>query len=311
MLGIIFSIIVTAVISIIIARWQIKKNRIVHFYSNSYDIGKGLSNEFPDFQLHYGGEKLVDDVKVLKGGFMNIGRKDIDGLKGEYDIKLILPEGCKIKAFTISPSTEDLVVTANNDKENDNILCFGVNDVLKTDEYFKYSAIVEAPKDIKYLYDKLKFHHRILNTEKIRNVYLGQQRPLFSKKIITGLISIMVLLSIIFIYVYSYQKLQYRVCQKSNDKEVKIYLDPFSNIHVDEGMTIPYISGTRISSDKLKKDYKIVPVMEFKWDHPEIISLIIGVAAMLFYVIFIYYLFYGKNGHIIKVIRENEENKKQ
>ena len=76
MVGIIISVISTAIISIAIANWQMKKNKVVHFYVNSYDIGKGLSNEFPDFQLHYGGKQLVDNVKVLKGGFMNIGRND-------------------------------------------------------------------------------------------------------------------------------------------------------------------------------------------------------------------------------------------
>ena len=46
----ILSIIVSSIIAFFIAKWQMKKNKIVHFSVNSYDIGKGLSNEFPDFQ---------------------------------------------------------------------------------------------------------------------------------------------------------------------------------------------------------------------------------------------------------------------
>ena len=76
----ILSIIVSSIITFFIAKWQMKKNKIVHFSVNSYDIGKGLSNEFPDFQLHYGGEDLTDNVMVLKGGFMNTGRNDIDAM---------------------------------------------------------------------------------------------------------------------------------------------------------------------------------------------------------------------------------------
>lgn len=83
----IISIILSAIIAFFIAKWQMKKNKIVHFSINSYDIGKGLSNEFPEFQLHYDGENLSNNVMVLKGGFMNVGRNDIDALKGDADIK--------------------------------------------------------------------------------------------------------------------------------------------------------------------------------------------------------------------------------
>lgn len=311
MAEIIISVISTAIISIIIARWQIKKNKVVHFYENSYDIGKGLSNEFPDFQLHYGGEQLVDNVRVLKGGFMNIGRNDIDGLKGEQDIKLSLPKGCKIIAVTVLPSTKDLIVTANNDKENENILYFGINDVLKTDEYFKYSVIVEVPSDIKDLYDKLKFHHRILNTEKIRNSYIDQQQSLFSKSVIKWLIFIFAILSILITYYSSYQELQYRICQKSNNKDVQIHIDPYSNLHADEGLAIPYVSSTMISSEKLDEDYKIVPIIKFNWGRPEILLAFFSVFMLIGYISLLCIVLYGKNGHIVKVIRENEENKKQ
>ena len=86
-----------------IARWQMKKNRIVHFSINSYDIGKGLINEFPEFQLHYDGKVLANNVMVLKGGFMNTGRNDIDALKGDSDLKLILPEECAVKTVKVLP----------------------------------------------------------------------------------------------------------------------------------------------------------------------------------------------------------------
>ena len=119
--------IIGLIASYYIAKWQMKKNKIVHFSINSYDIGKGLSDEFPDFKLHFGNEVLADNVMVLKGGFMNVGRNDITGLKGENDIKLILPDECKVKAFTKSPSTEDLKVSVNKDNEKDNILNFGIS----------------------------------------------------------------------------------------------------------------------------------------------------------------------------------------
>ena len=61
-------------------RKQTKNREITHFSINSYDIGKGLSDVFPEFQLQFNGENLVEDVKVLKGGFINTGNKGLDGL---------------------------------------------------------------------------------------------------------------------------------------------------------------------------------------------------------------------------------------
>ena len=52
MITAIISIIAGAIISYFIAKWQMKKNKIVHFSINSYDIGKGLSDEFPEFKSY-------------------------------------------------------------------------------------------------------------------------------------------------------------------------------------------------------------------------------------------------------------------
>ena len=84
--SIIFSLL-GIIASYIFAKWQMTKNKIVHFSINSYDIGKGLSDEFPDFKLLFGEDVLVDNVMVLKGGFMNTGKNDINSFKGENDIK--------------------------------------------------------------------------------------------------------------------------------------------------------------------------------------------------------------------------------
>lgn len=309
MLITIISIIVTAIISIFIARWQMKKNKIVHFSINSYDIGKGLSDEFPNFKLHFGDDVLAENVMVLKGGFMNVGRNDITGLKGENDIKLILPDGCSVKAFTISPSTEDLEVTANRDNEKANILNFGVSEIFKTDEYFKYTAIIETSKEIKSLDSVLNFSHRLSNTEKIRNTYIGLQRNEFRKKFYKVFIFFMVLAMLLTAVIFSYQKLSYKIYKKANNQEMKIYIDANSNLYVDEGLTIPFISGNKISTDELEKEYKIVPVTTFKFSSSHSVGAIVLWVITLVYIILAYYMVWGKNGHILNVLKENEELK--
>lgn len=295
--------------SYFIARWQMKKNKIVHFLINSYDIGKGLSDEFPDFKLHFGDEVLADNIMVLKGGFMNVGRNDITGLKGENDIRLILPDECSVKAFTISPSIEDLEVTANKDNEKANILHFGISEIYKTDEYFKYTAIIETSKEMKSLHSVLKFSHRLSNTEKIRNTYIGLHSNRFRKKYYKLAISFMVLMTVLMAFVFSYQRLRYNIYKKANNQEVKIHIDPYSNLYVNEGLAIPFISGNKISSDELEKEYKIVPVTEFRLSSSESVMAILGLLLSLLYILLAYYMVWGRNGHIMNVLNENEKSK--
>lgn len=305
----IISIIVGAIISYFIAKWQMKKNKIVHFSINSYDIGKGLSDEFPDFKLHFGDEMLADNVMVFKGGFMNIGRNDIDSLKGSNDIKMILPEECKIKAITVSPSTEGLFVTATKDDEKDNILHFGISEIFKNDEYFRYTAILETSKEMKSLHSVLKFSHRLSNTEKIRNTYIGLHSNRFRKKFYKLAISFMVLMMVLMVFVFSYQRLRYNIYKKTNNQEVKIHIDPYSNLYVNEGLAIPFISGNKISSDELEKEYKIVPVTEFRLSSSESVMAILGLLLSLLYILLAYYMVWGRNGHIMNVLNANEKSK--
>lgn len=305
----ILSVLASSVIAFLIAKWQMKRNKIIHFSINSYDIGKGLSDEFPDFKLHFGDEVLADNVMVLKGGFMNTGRNDINSLKGENDIKLILPDVCKIKAFTLSPSTEDLVVIAHKDNGKENILNFGISEIFKTDEYFKYTAIIETAKEIKALHSELKFSHRISNTSKIRNTYIGLQRNRSKIKFFKLMTSMYVLMTLLLAVTFSYQKLGYNIYKKTNNQEVKVHIDPYSNLYINEGITIPFISGTKISSDELEKEYRIVPITEFELSSPNSLMPIICIIISVVYIIMMYYLAWGKNGHIINLLKENEETK--
>ena len=281
-----------------------RKKKIVHFSINSYDIGKGLSDEFPDFKLLFGDDALADNVMVLKGGFMNVGRNDITGLKGKNDIKLIFPDGCIVKAFTISPSTEDLKVTANKDNEKENILNFCISEIFKTDEYFKYTAIIETSEEMKSLHSVLKFSHRLSNTEKIRNI-LGSQSDEHRRKFIKSYIYSMVLIMLIMAGFFSYQELSYNIYKKANNQEVKIHIDPYSNlyVHEGEGLPIPFISGNKISSNELEKEYIIVPVTEFRWSG----SMFLGMWVLaIICLLFVYYTEWRGNAHIMNVLKENE-----
>lgn len=303
----ILSVIAGAIISYFIAKWQMKRNKITHFSLNSYDIGKGLSDEFPEFKLHFAGEALANNVMVLKGGFMNTGRNDINGLKGENDIKLILPDGCKVKAITVEPSVEGLTVLADKDNENENIILFGINEIFRTDEFFKYTAIIETSDEIDDLDSELKFSHRISNTEKIAATYIRLQNNKMRKRMAKLVIFLSLLILLMQAVHYSFTNLKYNVFNNNNDQEVNIFIDVYSNLYASEGLYIPHLSGKKISSNELINDYKIVPETEFKLTTLDVVSLVSCAILAFIYIFWAYYMAWGKNSHIISVLKENDK----
>lgn len=165
LMNFIAGVIMTIVIGVIIAKWQMRKNRISHVYFNSYDIGKGLTSEFPEFSLTFNGEPLLNDVRVLKGEFVNVGRDDIDAFNGYSDIRLILPEECHIKDIKVKPSNEELIVVPNKDDTKENVVSFGISKFMRPNEFFSYTIIFEVSDDVENIHDKLQFYHRIKGTE--------------------------------------------------------------------------------------------------------------------------------------------------
>lgn len=155
-----------------IARWQMKKNQIDHYFINSYDIGKGLTDDFPGFALHYNGEILSKNVNVIKGGFINIGRNDIGNDGKTTYIKILFPKGFVVKAIKIFSKGTGLIVKANVDDNDKIIIIFSINGLMKSKEWFNYTAIIEVPDDIYSLYNQLYFEHRIKNTI-ITDTYIG------------------------------------------------------------------------------------------------------------------------------------------
>lgn len=305
----VISIIVGAIISYLIAKWQMKKNKIVHFSINSYDIGKGLSDEFPDFKLHFAGEALADNVMVLKGGFMNTGKNDIDGLKGENDIKMILPKECKIKAITVSPSTDGLTITATKDDEKDNILSFGISEIFKTDEYFRYTAIVEMSNGFKDISEAIEYHHRIKDTSKIYNLNIGERRSPVKRKRFIYYTAFIFFLCILEFILSLYPGVHYKIIDKKTNKEVSVHVDPSSNIYVCEGIHIPFVSGSVISCKEFENNYKIETNTEFKWSNTITFVSIIQLLLVMPLLFGLYYFGWGKYSHISKVIAKNEIKK--
>ena len=168
--------VVFGVLSIIFSKKALNKNKIVHVFLNSYEIGKGLKEEFSKFELKYDGNVIKNNIIALKGGFVNLGR-DIKSDDVEFD--LILPENCRILDVKIESSDNNLIVFPQC---NGNKLHYKINDLLLSEDFFLYSALVESNEEIKNIGNKLSFKHRMHNTKKINNTYINvYQNEMFNK----------------------------------------------------------------------------------------------------------------------------------
>lgn len=318
----IISIILSAIIAFFIAKWQMKKNKIVHFSINSYDIGKGLSNEFPEFQLHYDGENLSNNVMVLKGGFMNIGRNDITGLKNDSDINIILPKGCSLKDIKIKQLTDDLDVRACKSEKASNIINFSIDEKFMSGEGFEYTAIIETIEEKRNLHRKIDFKHRIPNTSKITNEYIGQQpqkrspkgskalSPLIKEKAM-GFISLAAavlfcLFSLFYIFV---QRVQYSVIEKETDKEYSLFMTPQSQLYISDNELVPFWDNKKITKAELDKRYIVSIKTKYSWGSENSISgFLLALLALLYFVgaVLSFYL-WNKKKRIYNLLKQYEQ----
>lgn len=168
-ISIVASVVGTALFGLLFHLLSIRKNRIKHFKINSYEIGKGLMDEFPNIKLLYKKKEIVNNFTVLKGGFINTGR-GIEGDNIKFD--MILPKECRIMDVKIKSSSSDLKII-HSYKEN--IIHLKVKKQYLKNDSFLYSAVVESNEEINELHDKLSFNNRMINTKMIMSVDLTKK----------------------------------------------------------------------------------------------------------------------------------------
>lgn len=305
MISIIISVVAGAFFSFLIAKWQMKKNKIAHFVTNTFDIGKGLTKIFPNFQMQYNGENLTNEVKVLAGGFMNLGRNDICTPQGEItSVQLILPQECVVKDINTKTSSKGLNITPQIENGQENVINFNISNLFKTDEYFQYIAIVEMPKDTGSLLNKLKFNHRIPNTDNIQSTYIGLEWKYQRHKFLRIFMYLLMIMLVCFsFHMIWHQELGFKVYDKTTSEEVFIYTTPKSKIYVVDGnQYLPYVYSDSISVENLNNNYRIAPVTKFQWLHKDILSLVVLWGFSLGTLGSLFYRYWIKNRHILKVL---------
>lgn len=320
MLEIIVSIVATAIVSIMIARWQMRKNEITHFFVNSFNVGKGLHNEFPQFNLTYEGEELSNEVLVLKGCFLNSGRNDIIGLKNNSDLKIILPAGCSLKDIVINKSSNELTVVPFINKDSANIISFAVDDKFMSGECFEYTAIVESTKDIKNLRREIKFKHRIPNTSKIKEEFLidREESEFFLHKLSEKGMGYFSFIATLFFCCFSLwflfqQKVRFSIVENDTNKEFSLYITPQSQLYVSDSDFIPLLlNSKKITEKELNRNYKITPNTNYIWESDEAF---VGISLAFFSLLYLFvsisfFRQWNVRKHIYKLLNQHEQKKK-
>ncbi len=305
-------IIATIVVTWYFTKNQTKNKEITHFSISSYDIGKGLSDMFPEFQLQYNGNNIEGDVRVLKGGFINTGNKDISELD-EKPLQLILPDGCRIKAGKVSDVSEGFEVKPTI---GDSKIDFKISEgVLKTKEFFEYTAIIESPKEIQSLRDELKIGPRRENLD-YKYIFLGRDERSFFKWPAVRLFIIVIAL---FFFVTTAilfsipRPLQHRIIDKNTNKEVSIYVNRDSVIYLVEGnQELNLFSNQTITKEQLNNNYVLFPRISYSSGRSALHFWIVGIFTLLLficYALFVgYMLFWQKKQRIIKIIQKDEQH---
>ena len=321
------SVVLSSIIAIFITwyftRKQMKKNEITHFSINSYDVGKGLHNEFPQFQLTYENKELNNEVQVLKGGFLNSGRNDIIGLKNNSDINIILPQNCSLKDIKIKPLSDDMDVKACVNEKVANIINFAINEKFMSGEGFEYTAIIETTEEIKNLHHQIDFKHRIPNTSKIKNENIISQQPqrgrrglesflLSKKEKAMGILSIIgsILFCLLSVSSFFVQKVEFYVVEKETNKAYLLYMTPQSQLYISDNNIVPFWDNQKLTKKELDKNYYISSKTNYSWnkENSAIAGLSLAILGIFYFVMaIIFFYLWNRKKRIYHLLDQYEK----
>jgi len=311
----VLGIIVTIVVTWYFTKKQTKNKEVSHLSISTYDIGEGLSDVFPEFQLQYNGNKLVGNVKVLKGAFFNTGSKDIGELD-EKPIRLILPEGCKVKACSIT-FTSPSVNVAPDIKDDSGLsgINFKISDgLLKPQDCFEYTAIIETPKQIKSLQNELKIGPRKKDLDYRYLFKDSEEMPIHKEPVFWVFIATMMVLLGIYFVCLSFLPfdISNKIIDKKTNKEVSIYTNNKSDIFlVEENEQLSLFSNKTITKDQLYSNYVLLPNIDHSFKVPSLHLWFMGVfcaTIILTGLLFIGYIaFMRKEKRLMRLLEKNKD----
>lgn len=173
------SVVITALFGFMFYKISVRKNKIKHFYINSYEIGSRLMYHFPKLNINYSCDRFpVDDdvsIVVLVGGFINEG-KNI-GEKTEIKIEMELPSNCQAIDAIAMPCSRGLDVKCDIKSVyyDNNIVQFEIEKQFLSDELFVYYVLVKSDQSLRWIRKETSFNHRMVDTKKIEQVNIKNE----------------------------------------------------------------------------------------------------------------------------------------
>lgn len=135
--------IITVIVGYIFYKLQIKKPTIHYKLSEPLDIGKGLSELFPDFSLTFQSHPLKGNIKVIKGTIINDSDESIKTAEGFRDFTVELPKTCTFLDVQTYNLSYGLVVKHAIDSSAKNIIRFEMPSYFLSNNSFEFAALFD------------------------------------------------------------------------------------------------------------------------------------------------------------------------
>ena len=168
----VLGIIVTIIIGVLpfIIHKKKKQCEITYIPTESFNLFYNLKSCLESIEVLHSKTPIKDNLLFLSGTFVCSGDSDIVG--NNHIIKIELPEGCKWVENKICKSSRDFNPSFLIDDKTPREVIVGF-DLFKKDEFFSIQGLVECEnkdytEDVLCFHKKLKFFHRIQNTDMIK-----------------------------------------------------------------------------------------------------------------------------------------------
>jgi hypothetical protein len=142
-----------------------------------------IVKNLPELAVLYKGTPVTPNVILIRGAFVNTGKRDIAPAMIERPITLRLPEDCRWLSSSAVSATPDIQATIH--QTSNSILTLSTS-LLRCKEFIRFQALAEVPpvppgsmsmpKDSSEtrLETALEFDHRIQDTQPIRRTEVGE-----------------------------------------------------------------------------------------------------------------------------------------
>jgi hypothetical protein len=137
-----------------------------------------IVKNLPELAVLYRDSQITPNLVLIKGAFVNTGRKDISPQMIESPLTVFLPKGFSWLTAKVISSSHNVNASIQIDSNGNLQVKSGL---LRCREFIRFQALAEVPPDVEraadqQLIDALRFSHRIQDTRPIRTIELKESK---------------------------------------------------------------------------------------------------------------------------------------